>query len=293
MKNIIFPAYPGASRQLNPYFQKEAEAAKAAGFGISLVSDEATPGALTITNRSADTYIYRGWIVSPSYYQEMCQAAEQPLLVSYQDYMSSYNFPNWYAKFDTQDTPETLIIDAAQIVEQGIENVAQQVKQHFGSQPLVMKDYLKSLKHEWYDACYIKDASDDKEILRIMTNFFNLRGRDFVGGLVFRKFLALKRAGVHPKTRVPVPVEYRTFFLHGKPISNITYWEVQYPEGTLPPPQDFLDRIGKKLISPFVGLDLAQGEDDKWWVIEVNDGGSAGYPDYMNSQDFYNSLYAG
>jgi hypothetical protein len=30
--------------------------------------------------------------------------------------------------------------------------------------------------------------------------------------------------------------------------------------------------------------------DDKEWV---NDGGSAGYPDYMDSQEFYRSLYKG
>lgn len=293
MHNIIFPAYPGANKQLNPYFQKEAEAAKAAGFGISLVSDANTPGPMTITNQTADAYIYRGWIVPPSYYQEMCQVADKPLLNSYDDYMSSYDFPKWYQHFSNQETPETLVIEADDIVKMGLENVANLVAAYFASGPIVIKDWLKSMKHEWYDAAFIKDAADTKECLRVMNNFFALRGRDFYGGLVFRKFLALKRAGLHPKTQNPCPVEFRTFFLHHKPITNVTYWDVAYPEGTVPPPQEWLEEIGKKLISPFVGLDVAQGEDGQWWMIEVNDGGSAGYPEYMDSQDFYNKLFQG
>ena len=215
MRNIIFPAYPDAPKQLNPYFQKEVDAAQAAGFGISIVSDETTVGPVRITNRTADSYIYRGWLVKPAYYQEMAESA--PLLNSHRDYMSSYMLPNWYASFTHQETPQSLIIWADDIAEFGLDWVVRQVQEYFESDaPLMMKDFLKSLKYEWFDACFIKDGSDAKEILRIITNFFELRGRDFVGGLVFRKFLHLKRAGIHPKTRTPVPIEYRTFFLNKK-----------------------------------------------------------------------------
>ena len=27
--------------------------------------------------------------------------------------------------------------------------------------PYIVKDYVKSRKHEWYDACFIKNISDD------------------------------------------------------------------------------------------------------------------------------------
>lgn len=298
MPNIIFPAYPALAKKLDPYFQAEVNAAQSAGFGISIVSDENTPGPMSITNLKTDKYIYRGWLVKPAYYEEMCKIASKPLLNSYNDYMASYELPNWYKHFTVEDTPDSLIIKADDIVKNGLAWVTQQVQDYFNSDaPLMMKDFLKSLKYEWYDACLIKDGSDTNEIMRITTNFFELRGRDFVGGLVYRKLLNLKRAGIHPKTRTPVPIEYRTFFLHQKPMATISIWEkevgIDYASEGVPPPQDFLESVGKKIISPFVAVDLAKDVDNKWWVIEVNDGGAAGLPEHMDSKDFYVRLYQG
>ncbi len=292
--NIIFPAYPGAREQLNPYFKREVEAAQAAGFGISLVSDENTPGELTVTNQTADLYIYRGWLVKPAYYDQLCRAV--PLLNVYQSYMSSYHFPLWYGRMSPQDTPDTLIVDADDVVKEGLVGVSRRVEEYFQGQPVILKDYIKSLKHEWYDACYIKDTANSKEIMRVLNNFFIGRGRDFYGGLVFRQFLDLKIAGVHPKTRTPVPIEYRTYFLHQKPMSTIPIWEhegVAYGSQASSPPQEWLEEIGQKIISPFVGVDLAPGKDGKWWLIEVNDGGAAGLPEHMDFDGFYRALYAG
>lgn len=294
--NIIFPAYPDLPRKLNPYFQSEVNAAQSAGFGISIVSDENTPGPMTLSNRTADSYIYRGWLVKPVYYQELVNLTEDKLLNSYESYMISYEFPRWYSQFTTEDTPESRIIDAEEIIKRGVEGVAQEVVRYFDSNaPLMMKDFLKSLKYEWYDACLIKDGSDVKEIMRIMNNFFHLRGPDFVGGLVFRKLLNLKRAGIHPKTRTPVPIEFRTFYVHQKPMLTISIWEkevgIDYRAEGKPPPPEFLESVGQKIISPFVAVDHARDVNDKEWVIEVNDGGAAGLPEHLDFKVFYKRLY--
>lgn len=296
--NIIFPAYPDVPNKLNPYFQAEETAAKKAGFGISIVSDESTSGPLRLSNRTADSYIYRGWLVKPAYYQELEGEVAGRLLNNYDEYMSSYLLPNWYKGFTIDDTPESLIISADDIVKNGLEWVVQQVKDYFKSDaPLMMKDYLKSLKYEWYDACLIKDGSDAKEIMRITTNFFELRGRDFVGGLVYRKLLDLKRAGIHPKSRTPVPIEFRTFYLDQKPILTISVWEkevnIDYLEEGKLPPREFLESVGQKIISPFVAVDHARDVNNKEWVIEVNDGGAAGLPEHMDYQEFYDNLHRG
>jgi hypothetical protein len=296
--NIIFPAYPDLPRKLNPYFQAEMDAAQSAGFGISVVSDESTPGPIRITNTTADNYIYRGWLVKLPYYQDMERLLEKPLLNKYSDYESSYLLPYWYKNFTTEETPESLIIYADDIVKNGLDWVVKQVQDYFKSDaPLMMKDFLKSLKYEWYDACLIKDGSDAKEIMRITSNFFELRGRDFVGGLVYRKLLDLKRAGIHPKTRTPVPIEFRTFYLHQKPMLTISIWEkevgIDYREEGKPPPPEFLESVGKKIISPFVAVDHARDVNDKEWVIEVNDGGAAGLPEHLDFKDFYQRLYQG
>lgn len=297
MTNIIFPAYPHLPKQLNPYFKSEVEAAEKAGFGVSIISDENTTGPMRMTQKEADSYIYRGWLVRPAYYQEMSDMIGGKLLNGYQDYMSSYELPNWYQHFTVEDTPESLIITADAITNNGLDWVVKQVQDYFKSDaPLMMKDFLKSLKYEWYDACLIKDGSDAKEIMRITTNFFELRGRDFVGGLVYRKLLDLKRAGIHPKTRTPVPIEYRTFFLNKKPMMTFSIWEkegIDYGSEGVPPPQEYLESVGQKIISPFVAVDLAKDKDNKWWVIEVNDGGAAGLPEHIDFQEFYNKLHQG
>ena len=56
------------------------------------------------------------------------------------------------------------------------------------------------------------------------------------------------------------------------------------------PSQEWLEAVGKNLKSPFVALDIAQGENGKWWVIEVNDGGCCGYPDNVDKEEFYQIL---
>jgi hypothetical protein len=290
--NVIFPSLLG-THQIDPFWAKEAEAAKSVGFGISLVSDPNEAGPMFLANK-ADNYLYRGWIVKPDYYKEMCQVAGAPLLNNYEDYMKSYHFPEWFAKFDddAHETPASIIFPAHDVAKLGIREVAQRVSA-YGKKPLILKDYLKSRKHEWFDACFIKDASDIDECVRVMANFFTLQGRDFYGGLVFREFLQLKKLGTHPKSGMPLPVEFRTFFLNQKPIITSLYWnnDIPYPDDVETPPQDWLEEIGKKLISPLVALDIAPSEDGKWWVIEVNDGGSAGYPDNVDSKEFYGLLY--
>lgn len=291
MYNVIFPAMLG-SNQVASFWEKEAKAAQEIGFGISTITDPNDRGQIIITNE-ADSYLYRGWIAKLPYYQEMCRVALKPLLNSYNDYLWSFDFPKWYKVFDNHETPESILFFANDIYNLGLTKIAEQVSQQVGSRPLIIKDWLKSRKHEWFDACFIKDASDIDESVRVMSNFFNLQGRDFYGGLVFREFLSLRKLGNHPVSGMPIPVEFRTFFLNQKPMITSLYWnnDIKYPMGIEYPPQDWLQNIGKKMLSPFVALDIVQSEDGKWWVIEVNDGGTSGYPDNINSQEFYSLLY--
>lgn len=299
--NVIFPALPG-SRKIDPFWEKEAEAAKEAGFGVCTVTDPNELGPIRVfypgwsgVSPPPDAYLYRGWIVKPNYYQELYTTLSGKLLNGFHNYMWSYNFPKWYDVFLDQETPSSFVYSAEQIVGMGLEAIAKEVSQRVGAKPLILKDYLKSRKHEWLDACFIPDASDTPNVIRVMTNFFDLQGRDFYGGLVFREYLALKKLGVHPKSGMPLPVEFRTFFLNQKPMVTAMYWDndVPYPTDVESPPQAWLEEIGKKMQSPFVALDIAQSEDGKWWVIEVNDGGTAGYPEHLDSHEFYRLLYQG
>jgi hypothetical protein len=293
MINIIYPSLPG-TKTVDPFWEKESKAAEAAGFGISTVTDQNERCPLVVRNQ-ADFYLYRGWLVKPDYYKEMVQVVSGKILTGLEDYMWTRNFPDWYNVLGCIETPASITFTADQVVTLGLVAIAEEVsnKLRLSPQSLILKDYLKSRKHEWFDACFIKDASDTADVIRVMTNFFNLQGRDFYGGLVFRRFLELKKLGIHPKSGMPLPIEFRTFFINQEPLVTSMYWnnDIPYPDGVELPPQDWLVEIGKKMKASFVALDIAQDVDGIWWVIEVNDGGTAGYPDNLDSNEFYSLLH--
>ncbi len=293
MFNIIFPAKPGTNFTIDSFWEKEYYAAKSANFNISLLSGTHFGSVLEVRgNNQIEKSLYRGWIVKPETYKEMDSCLNLNLLNSYDDYIWSYEFPKWYKDLEGE-TPNSFTYIADDIVNLGLESLAKIISLRVGSKSIIIKDWLKSRKHEWYDACFIRDASDKKEVFRVMSNFFKLQGRDFYGGLVFREFLSLKMIGLHPKSSMPLPIEFRAFFLNGNPIFTTPYWsnDISYPKDMEAPPIDWLKCIGGKLKMPFVALDIAQDTNGKWWVIEVNSGNCAGLPDHVNMDEFYKILF--
>lgn len=289
--NIIFPAYPGSLSKTDPSWEAEAKAAQDAGFEITLLGDGYFGSDMSVHNVPQDQVMYRGWILKPTSYASMNGLVKSKLLNTPENYLWSYEIPRWYSYLGIH-TPESYSFFKGELEERGVEYIAQQIGELYPNTSLILKDYLKSRKHEWFDACFIRDASDTKEIVRIINNFVKLQGEDFYGGLVFRKFLNLKRTGVHPKSHMPLALEYRVFFLNQEPIFITPYWTDGVYSNVMERPDDnFLQEVGKKLLSPFVALDIAQDEDDKWWVIEVNDGGSAGLPDHVDPKQFYEVLF--
>ena len=85
----------------------------------------------------------------------------------------------------------------------------------------------------------------------------------------------------------PISKEFRCFVYKGVVISAGFYWQafkddVLAQGGTIPDTTEIpwkfmdevLDRIGHQV--PFVVVDVAQGADGRWWVIELNDGQQSG-----------------
>ena len=88
----------------------------------------------------------------------------------------------------------------------------------FADSSLVVKDYVKSQKHYWQEACFIPAARDLPAVERVVRKFLELQGDDLNEGLVFREFVPLKVVGTHPKSGMPLAAEFRIFWLLGKPI---------------------------------------------------------------------------
>ena len=100
----------------------------------------------------------------------------------------------------------------------------------FGDAPVILKDFVKSRKHEWAEACFIPSASDRGAVERVVGRFLELQGDDLAGGLVFREFVEFEPIGVHPRSGMPLTEEYRIFWLDGRPV----FWSPYWAEGGLP-----------------------------------------------------------
>jgi hypothetical protein len=116
-----------------------------------------------------------------------------------------------------------------------------------------------------------------------------LQAEFLVGGLVFREYWTTKQLGIHPKSRAPLANEHRIFVLQEKPFYSAPYWSV-VDYGSERPPMETITPILAKNVSPFYAVDVAELEQGGWFVVECNDGGSAGLPDPNDAIEFYRCL---
>jgi hypothetical protein len=159
----------------------------------------------------------------------------------------------------------------------------------FGTKPIIVKDYVKSQKHYWYEACYIPSAANREAVERVVSRFIQLQGDEFNEGLVFREFMAFEPLGIHPKSTMPITREFRLFFLDGIPLYSTAYWaEVTYPSER-PPVETFRD-IAQKIQSRFFTMDIAKNGDGRWMIVELGDGQVAGLPETADPLGFYTAL---
>ncbi len=96
-----------------------------------------------------------------------------------------------------------------------------------GDIPVIVKDFVKSRKHEWAEACFIPSAADREAVGRVVGRFLELQGDDLNEGLVFREFVEFEPVGVHPKSGMLLTEEYRIFWLDG----SLDFWSPYWAEG--------------------------------------------------------------
>jgi hypothetical protein len=290
---ILFPARPG-TREVDASFQGELDAANSAGFATALVDEGelAFGGDVRLMQmpRDAALVVYRGWLLrAPDYHrlaEELLKGGHQ-LLTSPAEYLRTYHLPEWYSEInDTGLTPRSVWMPGMQF---DVTDVADRVATAFGRSAVILKDYVKSRKHEWFEACFIPDAADKEAVQRVVARFLELQGDFLVGGLVFREYWPTKRIGQHPKSRAPLANEHRLFVLRGKVFFSGPYWSVvEY--GAACAPTDFIGPILSRGISPFFAVDIAELDEGGWFVVELNDGGTAGLPQPALADNFYRSL---
>ena len=227
--------------------------------------------------------IYRGWMMSVENYTRFYYALREKnyfLINDPEQYRECHHFPFWYSKLHDY-TAESVFMDLP-VDRANIPGLLQQ----FGDSPLMVKDYVKSRKHEWHEACFIPKASDLDNALRVVECFIERQGDDIAGGIVLRKYMDLQMVGRHEKSRMPIARELRVFCRKNIPFACIGYWTGDEDKEVVP---ERLLRACSCLNSDFYTVDLALTVSGEWVIIEVGDGQVSGLQGYDASR-FYVSM---
>ena len=293
---IIFCADPLQPNRPDRAFAAEVEAAENAGLSWQIVNferltrDQNASRAIARVDAatSPGLAIYRGWMLRPDDYRALYDALQTRnlLLINSPDaYRHCHLLPASYDRIEAH-TPRTIWLPLPECLD---ENKVRAALQTWGDKPVIVKDYVKSRKHEWHEACFIPDACDDVAALRVVARFLELQGDDLIGGLVFREYVELKTIGAHARSQMPLSREFRLFFLNGRLLTAANYWTQGDYSGEAPPLamfQELAFRVGSR----FFSMDVAQKTDGDWIVVELGDGQVAGLPDENAAPEFYRKL---
>ena len=292
---IIYCSEPFYPNKPDYTYEKEAAAAQQNGFEIELFSfEDLTENKISSALRfiknieNPETAIYRGWMLKPRIYEILYNELKSRNLVlinSPQEYQLCHHFPESY-EIIKDITPKSifLLFDEKFSFDELHEKLTV-----FGDAPLILKDYVKSRKHEWNEACFISSASNKTEVEKVVKRFVELQGEDLNEGLVFRKFIEFKPLANHSKSGMPLTKEFRLFYLKGELIFTSEYWEEGDYSGTDLPKYLFRE-VAKNVKSNFFTMDVAQKTDGNWMIVELGDGQVAGLPEKSNENLFYEAL---
>ncbi|MEW4452163.1 ATP-grasp domain-containing protein [Bremerella sp. JC817] len=212
---------------------------------------------------------------------EALQTKNLTLLNTPAQYAHCHYLPNCYAEIEAF-TPKSIWMSKREAWD--LDEIVAEV-QAFGPKAAIVKDYVKSRKHEWHEACFIPSTNDADAVRRVVSNFIERQGDDLQGGLIFREFIPLLPAGTHPRSGMPLTQEWRSLVQDGKVIEAAPYWDVQcYCES---PPMQKCEAVLANVKSRFFSCDVAQAADGNWWIIELGDAQVAGLPPTTKPEAFF------
>lgn len=237
--------------------------------------------------------IYRGWVRTKEQYEKLFKALSNKgfvLINTPEQYTGALYISNWYQHI-AEYTPLTFIYPHSQIQF----NVLHQNLKIFDGSALIIKDYVSSRKQDWHDACFIYSSADQQEVERVVCNFLRIQHNysNLVGGVVFRKFVDLQKIGTHPKSKMPISQEFRSFVYKGKIIGTFPYWDIGNYNNSIPS-NEWLQNLAAKIYtsinSNFFTVDTAIQENEKPICIEVGDGQVSGLSDKVDKNSFYGNF---
>jgi len=293
---ILFCEDPFGSNTVDPDYRTDFLIVQQLGFETLLFSfedltSEDRPQRATRKIKPAATHkkvIYRGWMLTPKQYAILYNdllAKNYELINNVAQYQHCHYLPD-SLKYTEGRTPKTIFqkIEDSHSVDQLVESA-----KVFGPHPVILKDYVKSEKHDWDTACFVPDATDAVQLKRSVERLIELRGKHLNEGIVVREFVTLKALTIHSKSGMPLTEEYRLFFLNKKLIGIYDYWEEGTYDLARPDTTEF-EKIALTVDSNFFSMDIARQENGQFIIIELGDGQVAGLPDKLNKAEFYAQL---
>ncbi|KPI30910.1 hypothetical protein OV450_1687 [Actinobacteria bacterium OV450] len=257
-------------RRVDEHFTLEAREVRARGGAVGLIDHDAL---LQGDARQAVAHVpdglgnvwYRGWMIPGDRYAALAEALRRrgaELIVTPEQYRTAHELPGWYATF-ADVTPASVWRPARPDDVLTSEDLAA-LAAPLPPGAAIVKDYVKSRKHEWEQACFIPDLADTVQLTRVVQRFVELQEEFLTGGIVLRAFEAFPRLE-------SVAAEVRVWWLDGEPRLFTPHPDSPFERGLKPD----LDHVGpavRRLGCRFITTDVALRSDGTWRVVEVGDG---------------------
>ncbi|WP_406140938.1 ATP-grasp domain-containing protein [Streptomyces anulatus] len=269
---FLFCADPLRLSGPDPQFSGEVAGARAAGGRIALLDHDAllagdAAGAVARVARDSGPYWYRGWMIPSARYAELEAALGDrgcALLTGAADYRRAHELPGWYEEFDGL-TPRSVWCAMTPGAPPPTADELTGLAAPLGPGPGIVKDFVKSRKHEWHEACYVPDLADGEQLASVVGRFVELQGTCLSGGVVLRSFEPFVAGG-----------EARVWWVDGEAVLVTAHPDTP---GSAPVPEpaslrEAVVRLGLR----WVTTDVALREDGVWRVVEVGDGQVSGLP---------------
>lgn len=283
--NFLFCNHPLHQHRVDMDYEEEYQAAAAAHACALFSYEDMQTGKLSLYGENiSGLTIYRGWMMTPGMYRNFYDALKERgilLINTPEEYERYHLLPGWYKDFEAE-TPKSIWSDTCETAD--ILALAQGLHGSY-----IVKDFVKSRKHEWYDACFIEDIQDRENASRVIRNFVERQAERLVGGIVLRKFEALKQIGFHKNSGMPLSEEYRVFIYAGRLLVMDDYWRDKREVKLTEKEYAWVESIAGRVKSSFVTVDLARKEDGSLIIMEFGDGQVSGLQQ-IRAEEFYGVL---
>ncbi|ACQ80999.1 conserved hypothetical protein [Beutenbergia cavernae DSM 12333] len=270
MTGLLVPADPLAPRAPDGHFAPEASAAREAGAAVVLLDHDAllageADAAVARVPSGAGPLWYRGWMIPADRYAELedaLRARGVGLGTTAPDYARAHELPGWYPTFAGL-TPRS-VWRASSAGEVPDADTLAALVAPLGGGAGIVKDYVKSRKHEWAEACFVPDLADATHLHRVVARFVQLQDSFLAGGIVVRAF---ERFAAPDGGRA---AEARVWWVDGAPV--VVGPHPDTPDDVPAPDLAAVAPAVAALGCRFVTTDLALRDDGVWRVVEVGDG---------------------